>query len=83
MTIGACLLVCVCVCVCACVRACVRNSLPFKQHEEDILLGAEVLHRGRPSANLTPKDVVEDLGHIFLTLVITDKAYVKFDKANV
>lgn len=47
-------------------------SLPFKQHEEDILLGAEVLHRGRPSANLTPEDVVEDLSHIFLTLVRRD-----------
>lgn len=70
MNVGAWLCVCVCV------------SLPFKQHEEDILLGAEVLHRGRPSANLTPKDVVEDLGHIFFTLVITDKAYVTFDKAK-
>ena len=55
----------VCVCVCA--------SLPFKQHEEDILLGAQVLHRRRPSANLTPEDVVEDLRHIFLTLV--DKSH--------
>lgn len=64
------------------VIVCVCVSLPFKQHEEDILLGAEVLHRGRPSANLTPKDVVEDLGHIFFTLVITDKAYVTFDKAK-
>lgn len=52
-------------------------SLPFKQHEEDILLGAEVLHRGRPSANLTPEDVVEDLSHIFLTLVARDKVYMK------
>lgn len=62
---------------------CVGFSLPFKQHEEDILLGAEVLHRGRPSTNLTPKDVVEDLGHIFFTLVTTDKAYATFDKAKV
>lgn len=53
---------------------CVCAFLPFKQHEEDILLGAEVLHRGRPSANLTPQDVVEDLSYIFLTLVATDEA---------
>lgn len=48
--------------------------VPFQQHEEDILLGAEVLHRGRPGANLPPQDVVEDLSHIFLTLEATDKA---------
>lgn len=57
--------------------SCVRASLPFKQHEEDILLSAEVLHCGRPSANLTPEDVVEDLSHIFLTLVVRDKANMK------
>lgn len=63
-----------------CVGVCA--SLPFKQHEEDILLGAEVLHCGRPSANLTPKDVVEDLSHILLTLVVTDKEQ-RLDKAEV
>lgn len=63
-----------------CWRVCA--SLPFKQHEEDILLGAEVLHRGRPSANLTPKDVVEDLSHILLTLVVGDKEQ-RLDKAEV
>lgn len=50
--------------------AAVLPSLPFEQHEEDILLGAEVLHRGCPSADLTPEDVVEDLSHVFLTLVV-------------
>lgn len=50
-----------------------RVSSPFKQHKEDILLGAEVFHRGRPSTNLTPQDVVEDLSHIFLSLEETDK----------
>lgn len=58
------------------ITPCVCASLPFKQHEEDILLGAEVLHCGRPSANLTPKDIVEDLSHIFLSLEVTDKAYI-------
>lgn len=49
------------------------HVLPFKQHEENILLGAKVLHRGCPSTNLTPQDVVENLRHIFFTLVVTGK----------
>ena len=57
-------------------------SLPFKQHEEYILLGAEVLHRGCPGANLTPQDVVEDLSHIFLTLVVTERTHKRVDEAE-
>lgn len=49
--------------------------LPFKQHEENILLGAKILHRGCPSTNLTPQDVVENLSHIFFTL--TEKYHMK------
>lgn len=52
--------------ICVCV-------LPFKQHKEDILLGAEVLHRGCPSANLTPEDIVEDLSHVLLALVAAEQ----------
>ena len=49
---------------------CAGVYLPFQQHEEDILLGAQVFHCGSPDADLTPEDVVEDLGHILLTLVV-------------
>lgn len=51
--------------------------LPSKQHEEDVLLSAEVLHRRRPGTNLTPEDVVEDLSHVFLTLVVRNDTYTK------
>ena len=64
-------IVTMCVSVCACVRRC--TSSPLQQHKEDILLGAEVLHCGRPGANLTPQDVVEDLSHILLPLLATHR----------
>lgn len=57
MVMGSKIMVCVC--------------LPFKQHEEDVLLGAKVLYRGCSSANLTPQDVVEDLSYVFFTLMLT------------
>jgi len=59
--------VCVCVRVRVCVCVCVHS--PLQQHEEDVLLGAEVLHGGRPRTDLAPQDVVEDLRHVLLALV--------------
>lgn len=55
-------------------------SSPSQQHEEDVLLSAEVLHRGCPGTDLTPEDVVEDLSHVFLTLVVGDETYVTMQK---
>ena len=45
-----------------------RQYSPLHQREEDVSPGADVLHGGRPAADLTPKDVVEDLGGVLLTL---------------
>lgn len=41
---------------------------PFKQHEEYILLSAQVFDCRCPCADLTSQNIIKDLCHIFLTL---------------
>lgn len=48
-------------CLCVCVS-------PFKQHEEYILLSAQVFNSGCPCADLTPQNIIKDLCHVFLAL---------------
>lgn len=63
-----------CVCGCVCV------SSPSEQHEEDVLLSAQILHCGCPGTDLTPEDVVEDLSHVFLPLAAGDERCVTMQK---
>ena len=44
---------------------------PLHECEEDLRLGADVLDGGRTGADLAPQDVVEDVGHVLLTLLET------------
>lgn len=53
---------------------------PSEQHEEDVLLSAQILHGGCPGTDLAPEDVVEDLSHVFLTLAAGDETYVTMQK---
>ena len=41
---------------------------PSDEDKEDLALGAHILHGRRACPNLSPKNVVEDLGHVFLGL---------------
>ena len=43
---------------------------PSDQDEEELTLGADILHGGGPRANLPTEDVIEDLGHILLCLKV-------------
>ena len=43
-------------------------ALPSHKKKQDAVLGADVLHCRRPSSNLSPENVVEDLSNVFLGL---------------
>lgn len=66
--------------MCARVCASMCVSSPSEQHEEDVLLSAQILHCGCPGPDLTPEDVVEDLSHVFLTLAVGHETCVTMQK---
>ena len=41
---------------------------PSDEDKEDLALGTHILHGRRACPNLSPKNIVEDLGHVLLGL---------------
>ena len=46
------------------------DSLPFAESEQNLWLGADVLDRRGPGANLSPEHIVEDLDGVLFTLKV-------------
>ena len=43
--------------------------IPFQQHEQNILLGADVFNSRSSCTNLSSENIVENLSHVFLALL--------------